>query len=102
KRLNVLAEAVRAANGTVVFVQHDGPLGDPHHPDEPGWKLLPDLNVLADDSIVRKRSCDAFLDTTLEEFLRSRAIRRLIITGCATDYCVDTTVQRARASVFDD
>jgi nicotinamidase-related amidase len=97
KRLNVLADAVRAANGAVVFVQHDGPLGDPHHPDQPGWMLLRGLKVLAGDSIIRKRSCDAFLATTLDGFLRSRAIQRLIITGCATDYCVDTTVRSALA-----
>lgn len=95
KRLNGLADAVRAAAGAVVFVQHDGPLGDPHHPDEPGWRLLPELTVRAGDTIIRKRSCDAFLHTTLDEFLRSRSIRRLIIAGCATDYCVDTTVRSA-------
>ena len=30
-------------------------------------------------------------------FLRARAIDRLIITGWATDYCVDTTVRSALA-----
>ena len=97
RRLNGLADAVRAAAGAVIFVQHDGPLGDPHHPDLPGWRLLPDLNVRATDTIVRKTSCDSFLDTTLDAFLRSRAIDRLIIAGCATDYCVDTTVRSALA-----
>jgi len=36
-------------------------------------------------------------DTDLEEFLRARSIDRLIVTGCATDYCVDTTVRSALA-----
>ena len=49
------------------------------------------------DAIIRKKSCDAFLDTDLEEFLRARSIDRLIVTGCATDYCVDTTVRSALA-----
>jgi nicotinamidase-related amidase len=30
QRLNSLAAAVRRMNGAVVFIQHDGPLGDPH------------------------------------------------------------------------
>jgi nicotinamidase-related amidase len=95
RRLNRLANAVRVADGSVVFVQHDGPTGDPHHPDLPGWRLLPTLDVLANDVVIRKKSCDAFLDTNLDEFLRSRSIDRLVLTGCATDYCVDTTVRSA-------
>ncbi len=96
-RLNHLARRVRAAGGSVVFVQHDGPPGDPHHPDQPGWHLLPWLDARAGDHIIRKQSCDAFLHTELEPYLRTIGIDRLIITGCATDYCVDTTVRSALA-----
>ncbi|MCW5734856.1 MAG: isochorismatase family protein [Enhydrobacter sp.] len=96
-RLNILAEDVRAAGGAVVFIQHDGPPGDPHHPDAPGWRLLPDLHVRPEDTIIRKQSCDAFLHTSLDKFLGARVIDRLIVTGCATDYCVDTTVRSALA-----
>jgi nicotinamidase-related amidase len=99
-RLNRLADAVRAHNGAVIWVQHDGPPGDPFHPDAPGWKLLAALNVRDDDTIVRKKACDAFLDTGLEDLLRSHAIQRVIITGWATDYCVDTTIRSALARRF--
>lgn len=96
-RLNGLAGRVRGAGGTVVFVQHDGPAGDPHHPDHPGWGLLPGLAAQPGDPVVRKTACDAFLGTTLEEVLRARGASGLILTGCATDYCVDTTVRAALA-----
>lgn len=94
-RLNLLADEVRGGGGPVVFIQHDGPPGDPHHPDAPGWRLPPDVCVRPDDTIIRKRSCDAFLQTSLDDFLRTRAIDRLVVTGCATGYCVDTTVRSA-------
>ena len=96
-RLNQLAQAVRRQNGVVIFVQHDGPEGDPHHPDLPGWRLLEDLDARPTDTVIRKKSCDAFLGTSLDAFLQARAIDRLFITGCATDYCVDTTVRSALA-----
>ncbi len=96
-RLNDLADGVRRRGGVVVFVQHDGPIGDPHHPDEPGWRLLPNLTVKEDDSILRKTACDSFLNTDLDDLLRAEAIDAVIVTGCATDYCVDTTVRSALA-----
>ena len=96
-RLNRLAGTVRETGGTVVFIQHDGPPGDPHHPDLPGWKLLDAPEVQPADAIIRKKSCDAFLDTSLEAFLRARSIDRLIVTGCAPAYCVDTNGSNALA-----
>ncbi len=87
-RLNALARRIRAAGGTVIFVQHDGPEGDPHHPSQPGWATLPDLEKLATDVTVRKTACDAFLGTDLDDVLARGGIRKLVITGCATDYCV--------------
>jgi len=97
ERLNRLARTVRADGGAVIFVQHDGPPGDPHHPSEAGWHIVPGLDVRPDDTMIRKTSCDAFLGTTLDGVLSETGIDRLIITGCATDYCVDTTVRSALA-----
>jgi nicotinamidase-related amidase len=100
ERLNRLASQTRERAGLVLFVQHDGPPGDPHHPSGEGWRLLPELDVHDTDVIVRKKSCDSFLDTDLERVLRGADIRDLIITGCATDYCVDTTVRSALAKGY--
>jgi nicotinamidase-related amidase len=96
-RLNGLARAVRAAGGTVIFVQHDGPAGSDYHPDHPGWHLLCALDVQQTDPVVRKTSCDSFLGTRLDDILRAHGTTRLIIGGWATDYCVDTTVRSALA-----
>lgn len=100
QRLNRLADAVRQTGGAVVFIQHDGPPGDPYHPDSPGAKFLSALDVRPDDAVIHKQACDSFLQTSLEPFLRAQAIDRLIITGWATDYCVDTTVRSALARGF--
>jgi nicotinamidase-related amidase len=96
-RLNDLAGRVRESGGVVLFVQHAGPLGDPHHPAQPGWRLLPELDRRSDDPVIGKANCDAFVDTTLAQTLRELNADHLIITGCATDYCVDTTIRSALA-----
>ena len=96
-RLNRLAERTRTSEGLVVFIQHDGRTGNVHHPTAWGWPILSELETTAADSVVRKTTCDAFLDTKLADLLSQQSVSRLIITGCATDYCVDTTVRSALA-----
>lgn len=96
-RLNALSASVRGSGGVVVFVQHEGPPGSAQHPSQPGFELLADLTVEPADLRVRKTSCDAFLGTTLEAELVAREVDEVIVTGCATDFCVDTTVRAALA-----
>ena len=101
QRLNGLAVRVRVAGGAVVYVQQNGPQGDPHQPDTEGWKLLAELMPVEGDHFVTKTSCDSFLGTKLSSLLSELDVRRLIITGCATDFCVDTTIRSALARGFD-
>lgn len=99
-RINSLAARVRANGGAVIFVQHAGPEGDAHHPNASGHKLLTELRVEDGDRLVEKRSCDAFLNTSMEAILKEMRIGQLIVTGCATDFCVDTTVRSALAKGY--
>lgn len=96
QRLNRLADGMRAKGGIVIFVQHDGQDGW-LEPGSPGWQLVPALRTEAGDHFLRKASCDCFLETDLQALLEREGIQRLIVTGCATDYCVDTTVRSALA-----
>ena len=52
------------------------------------------------DHIVEKRACDSFMETGLEALLRSHGVEELIIVGCATDFCVDTTIRAAASRGF--
>ena len=51
--------------------------------------------------MVQKRHPDAFQETTLRELLELRGIRRLVLTGMQTEYCVDTTCRRAYSLGYD-
>lgn len=98
ERINRLGSALRRSGGRVIFVQHDGPSGDTFEPGSTGWQLIPELVRVPEDRIVNKRACDAFYRTGLKSLLDDLQTERLLITGSATDYCVDTTV-RAAASL---
>lgn len=95
ERINAVARAVRQGGGVVVFIQHDGPKGDAFEPGSPGWQLLPSLERESGDVLVHKTACDSFYETNLAAVLSGRGIHRLLMTGCATDFCVDTTVRAA-------
>lgn len=47
------------------------------------------------------RTADSFLDTTLGAVLAERAVRRLIVTGYASDFCVDSTSRSALSHGYD-
>jgi nicotinamidase-related amidase len=100
-RINAVARAVRRAGGVVIFIQHDGPAGDPFEPGTVGWRLLPSLERLEGDPVVHKRACDAFYETDLARVLQEHQATRLVVTGCATDFCVDTTVRAAASRDYD-
>jgi len=94
-RINALAQALRP-QGLVVFIQHtDADEGYPRG--MAPWQLLPTLHQEAGDLTVEKTACDAFLETELHTLLQRWSVDELYIVGCATDFCVDTTVRAAAA-----
>jgi len=101
RRANDLAHAVRAKGGAVIFVQHDGAEKTGLEPQTPGWEVLPALDRRPTDLVVRKTACDSFYRSGLDAILRERKITRLLVTGCATDFCVDTTIRSAASKDYD-
>jgi nicotinamidase-related amidase len=99
-RINAVARALRQSGGTVVFIQHDGSKGDTFEPGTPGWQLLSSLERESGDVLVHKTACDSFYGTDLAAVLSGRGVRRLLVTGCATDFCVDTTVRAAMSREY--
>lgn len=100
-RLADLQARARAAGITLIHVQHDAP--DDHRlaKGTPGWEIRAELTPQPGETIIHKQTCDSFLDTDLETVLRNGGIKHLIIGGCMTPFCIDTTVRSAIAHGFD-
>lgn len=96
ERINHIADRSRMAGWPVVLVQH-GRAGSALAPGSEGWQLLPALHTAATDLRVGKTTPDAFQGTALDALLRELGITELVITGYASEFCVDTTVRRAAA-----
>ena len=95
KRIRALQDRFRSADAPVLHVQHDGGSGHRVEKWTPGWGIEPAVSPVANESVIHKRASDAFFETNLNEQLTALEITDLVIAGCMTQYCVDTTARRA-------
>src|SRR5579862_3771683 len=65
----------------------------------PGHEFVDELTPDAGEAVVRKHRSSAFWGTDLELLLRSNGIRTVVIGGCTTEGCVEST---ARDAMFTD
>jgi nicotinamidase-related amidase len=68
-------------------------------PGTPGHDFVPELAPLGDELVVRKYRSSAFWGTNLQLLLRSNGIKTVVVGGCTTEGCVEST---ARDAMFND
>ena len=100
-RIVTLVQCARNRGIPLLFVQHDGPANHRLERGSSGWQLRPEITPLLGEPVIHKSACDSFFETPLASELASREIGRLIIVGCMTQYCVDTSVRRAVSLGYD-
>jgi nicotinamidase-related amidase len=64
-----------------------------------GQEIIPELAPRADDLVVKKYRSSGFWGTNLDLLLRSNGIETVVVTGCTTEGCVEST---ARDAMFND
>ena len=82
----------------VIFIQHIEAGGLEEGSE--GFSLLPELEQPANALYVTKTACDAFYKTELERVLTENHISKFVMCGCATDYCVDTTLKNGASKGY--
>ncbi|OBZ96918.1 isochorismatase [Pararhizobium polonicum] len=100
-RLQSIQARARASHIPVILVQHDGGAGDPLARSSNGWGLRREIAPVPGETVVHKMSSDSFFQTDLQEQLAKHAVTHLVIGGCQTQYCVDTTARRAVSLGYD-
>jgi nicotinamidase-related amidase len=64
-----------------------------------GQEIIPELAPRDGDTVVKKYRSSGFWGTNLDMLLRSNGIRSVVMTGCTTEGCVEST---ARDALFND
>lgn len=124
-RLARLVDGARTAGVTVIYIQmtvlpdrrsespaqirfnlrlHQGQDGDleplAYTPDgSVGQEIIPELAPEDGDLIVKKYRSSGFWGTNLDMLLRSNGIQSVVMAGCTTEGCVEST---ARDALFND
>lgn len=57
------------------------------------FDLLPEIAQPDGAHYVTKTACDSFWQTALAALLKRLEIKGFVVCGCATDYCLDTTIK---------
>jgi nicotinamidase-related amidase len=100
-RINELAELFRELNHSVIYIQHDGTGTGEFEKNATDWENLDDLIVKSTDVRIDKYANDVFYKSELHSKLNELNVNELFITGCATDFCVESTVQSALTKDFN-
>ena len=112
KRCAQLAHAVRAAGGTVVYVHVllsdiarlpvDRPMQRPSEPPPASAsELVPEAGFQPGDVLITKRQWGAFYATNLDQTLRRRGIKTIILGGIATNMGVESTARAAQERNYE-
>jgi nicotinamidase-related amidase len=68
-------------------------------PGTPGHQFAPEFMPLESELVVRKYRSSGFWGTNLDMLLRSNGIKTVVVGGCTTEGCVEST---ARDAMFND
>ena len=101
ENINLLLDRARSSGIPVIYVQHNSPEGTLLETGSAKWQIHPAITPHEGEPVIQKDSPDSFHNTQLQNVLEARRIKRLVITGGQTQYCVDTSVRRATAQGFD-
>jgi len=102
--LATLAELIaraRTAGAHVVFVRNNGTAPDPDVPGTPGWELVSALPRLSAEPIVDKRAPDAFEGTNLGGLLKARGVRRIVVAGLQSEFCIAATCRGGKMRGYE-
>lgn len=93
-----LQERARAAGAPVVFAQQQD---EELEPGTEGWRIVSELAPAPGEPVVPKAAPDSFLDTELDAVLRARGVTEVVVTGFATEICVESTARQALSRGYD-
>lgn len=89
ENIRLLKEQAEKNQIEVIYVVHDSGLGSILEYNSPGWKVYKDIEPKNNEKLFNKKFNSAFKETGLKEYLNERGIKRLVVAGLQTEYCIN-------------
>jgi nicotinamidase-related amidase len=96
-----LVERARAAGTPVIYLQHCHATYQPMKKGAAGWHIHADVAPTPNELVIEKTASDGFYETNLHSELDHLGVKRLIICGLQTEFCVDATCRAAFSRGFE-
>lgn len=96
--MRLAIDKARAASVPIVWIQHSD---EELVLESPAWQVVPDLEPLPNESLVRKTFRSSFEETNLEEILRDLDVSHLYLCGAETNNCIRHTSHAALERGYD-
>ncbi|HWQ47229.1 MAG TPA: isochorismatase family cysteine hydrolase [Longilinea sp.] len=90
--INSLVAESHRQGWPVVVIQQTGPKKPAG---SPAWQVYPAFQFAPTDTFMQKTKQNAFWQTPLEEFLRSKGVDSIFLAGYAAEFCILTTFRGA-------
>jgi len=101
ENIRKLIDSARQNDIEVIYVQHDGGVGDELEKNTSGWEICPKIAPLSNEKVIDKEFNSAFRKTSLQEHLTEKGIETIILSGMQTEFCIDTTCRVAFELGYD-
>jgi nicotinamidase-related amidase len=97
-----LLQAWRSSKRPIYHIRHDSTQPASHYrPGQPGHEFKPETQPLCGETVLAKRTNNAFIGTDLEARLRAAQQTVLVVVGVITNNSVEATVRMAGDLGFD-
>ncbi|MDP4147159.1 MAG: cysteine hydrolase family protein [Bacillota bacterium] len=90
-----LISIARDSNKEVLYVRHDDGIGEELEYGTDGWQIYKEIAPNNGERVFEKKYNSAFFKTGLKEYLETKKIDTIILTGLQTEYCIDATLKSA-------
>ena len=86
EKAQILLKNFRNNNGTIVHIRHDF---------EPGGSIRKAVQPVNGEKVISKKEVNAFVNTDLHSYLKSKGINKLVLCGMQTHMCLEAATRAA-------